>query len=82
MKIKDLIVLLQKEDPERKIILSSDAEGNRFRALASVETVAWDPDNREIGIEPADLTYEARKLGFTEEDVMEDGVPAIVFYPV
>ena len=82
MKIKDLIALLQKEDPEREIILSSDAEGNRFRTLASVETVAWDPGNREIGMEPADLTCEARKLGFTEEDVMEDGVPAIVFYPI
>lgn len=82
MKIRELIAILQQHDPEREVVMSSDAEGNHYAPLVDVSTVAWDAEEREIALEPADLTDERREAGFCEDDVNEDGIPAVVLYPL
>ena len=79
--VKDLIELLQKEQPERVVICQSDSEGNGFSPLALAYTGAYrqnEPWSGEIIIE--ELTPELRQQGFTEED-MRGGIPALVLQP-
>lgn len=79
MKVKKLIELLQKEDPNRIVVLSSDMEGNNFGELDDVSTGKWDKTNREIGLEK--LTKELIGYGYSEEDVMKDGQKAVFLWP-
>ena len=79
MKVKDLIKLLQEEDPERLVIIASDAEGNDYNEFDGFWTAAYDKKNREVGLEG--LTEELIERGYSDEDVMEDGIPALVFSP-
>lgn len=81
MKIRELIELLQKEDLDRVVVMSSDSEGNRFREFSAGEVAAWDFRECETGLEAGQLTAAARAAGYTEEDVLESGVPAFVLYP-
>lgn len=83
MKVRELIELLQQEDPEREVILSRDAEGNgyspcdgEFGTGAYRPTTAW---SGEYGIEALTDVLEAG--GYTDEDVVE-GIPALVLYPM
>lgn len=81
MKVKDLIKLLQKEDPNRLVVMSKDSEGNGFSPLADMSTESYAADSTwsgEIGLEK--LTPELEKKGYTEEDVL-DGKPALVLWP-
>ena len=81
MKIKELIKLLEKEDPDRIVIMASDAEGNSYSPLSSVWTAAYKAENTwsgEVGLEI--LTEEDIKRGYSEEDVLK-GKKAIVFSP-
>lgn len=81
MTVKELIELLGKEDTKRLVIMSIDGEGNGHSLFSGVETCAWAEEHGygEIGLE--ELTDELREQGYTEEDVKEDGVPALCFYP-
>lgn len=49
MKVKELIELLQKEDPEREVVMSKDAEGNCFSPFVEFSTGTYTPDNTWSG---------------------------------
>jgi len=79
MTVAQLIKRLQKEDPERIVILSSDSEGNSYSELYAdaIGTAAW--NGEEVGLE--ELTPELEKRGYTEEDLLEGGKPALILSP-
>ena len=82
MNVKELIEALKQEDPNRLVVMSKDSEGNRFSPLAEVATSAYKAETTwcgEIGLE--ELTEEDIKQGYADEDVVEDGVPALVLWP-
>jgi hypothetical protein len=79
MKVKELVELLQTFDPNAEVILQRDPEGNSHSPLHGSEgNGAWDEKNREYGY--AELTFELRKQGYSQEDCVK-GVPAIVLWP-
>ena len=84
MKVKELIELLKQEDPEKEVIMSKDGEGNNFSPFAdfgNVDTYLADSTwSGEVGF--SELTEELKKDGYEEEDILPDGVPALVLYPV
>lgn len=79
--VEQLIKDLQKSDPKRMVILSSDPEGNSFSPLASsvYDNCSFDEKSCEWGVE--ELTPELKKIGYTEEDIIK-GKKAIVLYPL
>ena len=83
MKVRELIEQLQKIDPDREVIMAGDAEGNNYSPLYSLWEGAYRADTTwsgEVGFES--LTDEDREAGYSEEDVIEDGVPAVILCPV
>jgi len=83
MTIKELIKLLKKEDPNRLVIMSSDSEGNSFSPLSEVSTCAYRSDNSwsgEVGLE-GPLSDELISEGYSQEDIMQDGEPALCLHP-
>jgi hypothetical protein len=78
MLVKDLIKELQKLEPDRLVILSSDEEGNSF-SPASEDYSLGNYADREFGLEK--LTEENKKLGFTDEDILP-GQKAVCLYPI
>lgn len=83
MTVKDLIELLQQEDPARLVISQKDAEGNHHSPLSMLWTGAYLAETTwygEAGLEA--LTDEDRKAGYTDEDVIKDGVPALFLVPI
>jgi hypothetical protein len=67
MKVKELIELLEKEDGEREVILSSDAEGNKYSPLTKdfgintyVPESTWNGDVYE-----EEITEEMKKQGYS-----------------
>lgn len=79
MIVRDLIKLLEKEDPERLVVCQGDPEGNFFSELEDIESMAYDSRNNEVGYE--ELTEELRNEGFDEADVMENGIPSLILIP-
>ena len=83
MTVKELIADLQQEDGDRLVVMASDGEGNKYSPLSAYDTGAYTPESTwsgEVGLEK--LTPELEKQGYSEEDVAEDGVPALILYPV
>lgn len=80
MKVKNLIKILKKVDPETLVVLSCDEEGNRYSKLAPVDGYlnSFDEENNEIGL--LSLTEDDEAAGYTEEDVIT-GKKCIVFWP-
>ena len=81
MTIRDRIKrLVEIDNLDRIVVLSSDREGNSFRTAEKNEMTisAYHPDDGEVGLEKLTSYLESR--GYTEEDVLEDGVPALVLY--
>ena len=81
MKVSDLIQLLQKEDPNRLVVISKDSEGNSYSPLSDMHIASYKADSTwsgECGLEK--LTDELESRGYTEEDVL-DGEPALILYP-
>lgn len=79
--IGQLIELLQKEDPERVVILSEDSEGNGYSPLARIWAGAYRAESGwsgEVGLER--LTPEYEDIGYSEDDVIK-GKPAIILSP-
>lgn len=82
MKVKDLIEQLKLHNPEDIVIMSSDSEGNSYSPLSSIYTGSYKAENSwrgEVGI--SELTPELIKIGFTEEDILEDSVPCVILGP-
>lgn len=79
MTVKELVELLQQEDPTRIVVLSRDSEGNGYSEARHCDTASFDERDREIGLEV--LTQEDIDEGYSEEDVMSHGVPALVLWP-
>jgi len=83
MKVKELIELLKEENGERIVVMSLDGEGNSYSPLSSIGTASYLADSTwsgEVGLE--ELTENDKMWGYTGEDVMEDGEPAIILHPV
>lgn len=71
-------------DADRLVVMSKDGEGNGFSPLAGVGTASYEADSTwsgEVGMEQHELTEEKRKEGYGDEDVLQDGVPALVLWP-
>jgi len=82
MKVKDLIKKLQKEDQDRIVVMSRDAEGNGFSPLDEISTCAYGAETTwygEVGFE--ELTEEDIEAGYDEDDVIE-GEPALILRPI
>ncbi len=82
MKVKELIEILQKENPNDLVILQKDGEGNGFSPCAGYWTGSYKSDTSwsgEVGLRS--LTDHDRNQGYSEEDVV-DGQPSIVLYPI
>jgi len=70
MKVKELIALLQKEDPEREVILQKDAGGNGHSPLSDLWTATYVPDS----------TWSGEVYPDSETD--EDNKKALILTPV
>lgn len=68
MKVKKLIELLQKVDPNREVIVASDAEGNGYSPLSGWWEGTYCKGNLEAYLEK--LTPELEQEGYTESDVL------------
>jgi hypothetical protein len=80
MTVKELIKRLQTQDPDRLVIMASDSEGNDFAALAEEGSFSCCRfDGERTGLE--ELTEWHKERGYTEEDVMTTGKPALVLWP-
>ena len=83
MTVKKLIEKLQMEDPDRLVVCQKDPEGNGYSPLEDWWTGAYRAETTwsgEAGLET--LTDENREAGYSEEDVIADGVPALFLVPV
>lgn len=81
MTVSELIELLKKEDGNRIVVMSQDPEGNGFRLLNGVATLSCNADRWDIEIGLEELTPEYVRRGYGEEDVLENGTPALVLWP-
>jgi len=84
MKVKKLIEILKKCDPERIVILSKDEEGNSFSPLSTVQmkNCNYNPITTwygEVGFEY--LTAGDKKAGYNESNIIK-GKKAILLWPV
>lgn len=83
MTVKELIEKLQTEDPDRLVICQKDPEGNGFSPLEDWWTGAYRADTTWSGDAGSEvLTDELLEQGYTEEDIITDGVPALMLVPV
>ena len=83
MTVEELIEHLEKQDPGRIVVMSKDGEGNGFSPLDRFSTHAYEAETTwsgEIGLER--LTDDLKSAGYEEEDVLENGEPALVLWPV
>ena len=82
MKAKDLAAILM-QHPDREVVLQKDPEGNGYSPLSDFWTGAYLPKTTwygEAGLE--ELTPELKEQGFSEEDVIINGIKAIFLVPV
>lgn len=80
--VSELIKQLKECDPNRIVIISKDSEGNDYSPFSGFYEASYKANSTwsgEIGLET--LTEEDRKSGYSEEDVLEDGVPCVVLRP-
>lgn len=82
MNVGKLIELLKKEDKDRLVVMSSDGEGNNYSPFSDLSTGAYEADSTwsgEVGLQK--LTDVHKAEGYTAEDVMIEGVPALILWP-
>lgn len=82
MNVKELKELLEKFNDDDIVIVSKDGEGNGYSPLATAEEVSYEAEctwSGLVGIR--ELTDEHIDVGYTEEDLLENGVDAIVLWP-
>lgn len=83
MKVKELIEELKTiEDQDKEILLAIDGEGNRYHPLDAISTGAIEELKYDIeSVKLEQLTQELIEYGYTEEDVIEDGISCLVLWP-
>lgn len=84
MKVSELIEHLSQLPPDAKVIISKDSEGNEYSPLASLWSGGHAPEEgcpwfSQVGF--LELTEELIEDGYTEEDILEDGEPAVILCP-
>lgn len=86
MTVQELIDELEGMDPDRKVILQKDAEGNGYSPLRGADDNAvYVPRRSWCGqVWHERLTDNLQEMGFTEADVYdgEDGDAAVVLHPI
>lgn len=83
MTVEELIEELKQLDPKRIVVMSSDGEGNNHSPLSDLHLCAYRPDSTYSGeIGPEKMTPELKEQGYTDEDIIDDGQPAVCLYPV
>lgn len=84
MTVKDLIKLLEQENPDRLVICQKDAEGNGYSPLCGVSQGGYLADSTWSGdVKLEFLTENFKLLGFSEEDVADESyIPALILYPI
>jgi len=81
MKVSALIKLLKTCDPKAEVIVSSDSEGNSFSIVSDINSAAYRNDGFGIDIGLLKITPALKRLGYSSEDILEGGKPAVVIYP-
>ena len=82
MKVKELIKELNLiKNKDREVLLSSDAEGNSYSSVCEIDECAARKEGQsyEVGLE--ELTLGHSDCGYTEDDVIDDGIPVLVIWP-
>ena len=85
MTVSELLAILRDVDGDRIVVIGKDAGGNNYSPLENVDTGAYRAETTwsgRFGFEASGLTEEARRQGYGEEDVIEDGKPGICLWPV
>jgi hypothetical protein len=82
MTVQELIDELNKiENKDRQVIMAKDAEGNGYSPLSSFWLGAYRAETTwcgDVGFESVDDLEE----GYDEEDVIDDGEPAVILCSV
>lgn len=82
MFVKDLREMLEDCNDEDIVIMSSDPEGNSYSPLDGIYHCGYVADNTYSGeLALIELTENDIEQGYTEEDVREDAVPAVILRP-
>jgi hypothetical protein len=84
MTVEQLIAQLQAFEGHRLVVMAKDSEGNDFSPLDEVygKNQAYRAESTWSGDARFEtLTPELANQGYGEEDVISDGVPAIVLWP-
>ena len=80
MKASELAKILL-ENPDWDILMSIDPEGNGYHLLDGIGENVYREDRYECEIGYSKLTPKLESMGYSEEDVMEDGIPCYVLWP-
>lgn len=88
MKVKDLITLLQSVNPEKKVILQKDQEGNGYSPLRGIDKNTIYVEEGRCGgtVFIETLTDDLKSKGYTEEDAggdfsVEERISSLVLFP-
>lgn len=81
MTVLELIDQLSDLPPNTEVLCSSDGEGNEFRRLDDIAKTHVEFIGCEVFTGPAELTPELEADGYTDEDILENGKPAIILFP-
>lgn len=82
MKVKQLIDLLQKEDPESLVVcrryFKKDDDYSPLSCIFGKSS--YDKKTGKIGLQS--LTKDQIRLGYTDKDLVPDGEPAVLLIPI
>ena len=78
MNVKELMKILENLDPETQVVLQGDAEGNSYMGLYSYWFGGFNEEDGEAGY--LKLTDKLKEEGYDEEDILENGKPAIMLW--
>jgi hypothetical protein len=83
MKVSELISLLQNNgiNPNDEVILSSDAEGNNYSVLSGYNLCNYTGRALDIQTGLRALDEDLIEFGYTEEDLLPNGLPGVILYP-
>lgn len=82
MTVKELIEHLEKQDPDQLVVMAKDGEGNDYSPLADFWSGSYEAETTWHGtVGLFELTMELREQGYSKEDILKDGVPALILCP-